>query len=124
MDVNVKIYIPIDLEDCITQLQTSVLCDEDREAIKKGTEDNLCLWHDNLGRWIRNNWGLWTDSDLFKWFKEKGIDHPDDMSGIILTSFWRRLHDKPLNLEEQIQKYQNYWKEEAKCQKTIIISKN
>jgi hypothetical protein len=39
-----------------------------------------------------------------------GIFHPDDMSGIILDSFWRHLHSQPIKLEEQTAYYQEYWK--------------
>jgi hypothetical protein len=60
--------------------------------------------------WLRNNWGLWKGSRLSKWFNEKGIQAPDDMSGIILDSFWRHLNGKPLKLDEQIKYYQDYWK--------------
>jgi len=119
-----NVNIPTNLEECIILLQTTALCDEDREAIRTGSEINLCMWHDNLGRWIRNNWGLWSaDSDLYNWFKERGITHPDDISGIILTSFWRRLNDKPLELEEQIKYYQDYWKKETQCQITVTVEK-
>jgi len=62
-----------------------------------------------LGMWMRNNWGLWGDSRLADWFAEKGIDHPDDMSTIILKSFWRRLNDRPIALSEQIRTHRAYW---------------
>jgi hypothetical protein len=32
------------------------------------------------------------------------------MSGTILTSLWRRLHGQPLRVEEQVVKYQEYWR--------------
>ncbi|MES2460743.1 MAG: DUF6794 domain-containing protein, partial [Armatimonadota bacterium] len=44
----------------------------------------------------------------------RGIHHPDDMSGILLTSFWRSLNGKPLLLEAQIQEYQAYWEKVKK----------
>ena len=59
---------------------------------------------------MRNNWALWKGSELSRWFNEKGIHHPDDMSGIIFDSFWRHLNNQPLKLEEQIKYYQDYWK--------------
>lgn len=68
-------------------------------------------FHHGLGRWIRNNWGFWTGKGpLFAWFVSLGITHPDDMSGIILESFHRKLHDKPLDVEGQVQHYKDYWK--------------
>jgi hypothetical protein len=39
-----------------------------------------------------------------------GIYHPDDMSGIILTSYHRYLNGQDIALEAQIKSYQDYWK--------------
>src|SRR5262249_54668776 len=41
---------------------------------------------------------------------QKGIHHPDDMSGVILDSFWRHLNSKPIELDKQIASYEEYWK--------------
>jgi len=62
----------------------------------------MIRYHLSLGTWMRNSWGLWGGSRLSKWFNRHGIDNPEDMSGILLTSFWRSLHKKPLLLEAQI----------------------
>lgn len=60
--------------------------------------------HFGFGMWMRNNWGLWRDSKLKHYFLDKGVYHPDNMSGIILTSYHRYLNNKPINLEGQIKK--------------------
>lgn len=49
--------------------------------------------HFGFGMWIRNNWNLWGGSRLSIYFNQKGIHHPDDMSGIILVSYHRHLND-------------------------------
>ena len=64
-----------------------------------------------MGQWLRNNWGLWSGSRLKEWFEDRGIFHTDDMSAIILTSFWREVNGEPIKLDEQIKSYQDYWKE-------------
>lgn len=64
--------------------------------------------HFELGMWIRNNWGLWRNSELKNYFVDKGIVHPDNMSGIILTSYHRHLNNKPIDLEGQIKFYQKW----------------
>lgn len=83
-----------------------------RDGFSGMSEDSfLGSTHFGLGRWIRNNWGLWKgDSKLCEWFKRQGIHHPDDMSGIILASYYRHKNDIPIKLEEQIQHYKDYWK--------------
>lgn len=65
--------------------------------VKSDKEENMINYHHGLGQTIRNGFGLWKDSHLCKWFKKQGITHPDDMSGIILTSYWRYLNSKPID---------------------------
>jgi len=101
-------YIPKDLEDSIDTL-IEMLLDEDYLAFKNGTEKEMSKQHHFLGRRLRNDWGLWRKSRLAKWFNEKGIHHADDMSGIILTSFWREINSELIKLDEQIKHYQDFW---------------
>ncbi len=70
--------------------------------------------HFTLGQWIRNEWGLWDEEgELHKWFlKELGIFHADDMSGIIITSFHRKLNGKPVDLKKQVKFYKDFWAKE------------
>ena len=100
-----EIYIPTDLEDCFTALD-ALLSPEDIQTMKTGSEDDMIQYHFGLGMWIRNNWGLWGGSRLAKWFNNIGINHPDDMSGIILHSYWRYLNSRPIELDEQVSDYQ------------------
>lgn len=103
-------YIPADLEDCFSTLN-ELLYEDEIEKIRLGSEEDMAIYHFSLGLTLRNNWGLWSGSRLASWFNERGITHPDDMSGIILDSYWRFLNDKPIELEKQIRFYQEYWEE-------------
>jgi hypothetical protein len=109
-------YIPKNLDDCFAEfkkkLEPSVI-----EKIRQAQAKDMALYHFGLGLTIRNGWGLWKGSRLSRWFNGKGIHHPDDMSGIILDSFWRHLHHQPIKLEEQIEYYQAYWKAAAEQDK-------
>jgi hypothetical protein len=60
--------------------------------------------------WLRNGWWLWHGSRLSQYFNKLGIQHPDDMSGIILASYYRRLRQQPLRVTDQIELYQTYWR--------------
>jgi hypothetical protein len=100
--------IPTNLDECFTELLRE-LTDSEIKIFKAGSEDETIRYHNGLGRWMRNNWKLWLDSDLAKWFNSIGIHHADDMSGIILTSFWRHLHSKQVHLSAQVKFYQDYW---------------
>lgn len=103
-------YIPTDLEDCFSTLD-SLLSPEDIQTMKAGTEDDMIQYHFGLGMWMRNNCGLWGGSRLAKWFNGIGINHPDDMSGIILDSNWRYLNSRPIELDDQVSYYQKYWEQ-------------
>ena len=73
---------------------------------------------------IRNAWKLWAEekNSLVKYFNSIGIDHPDDMSSIILTSFHRQLNNVDINLDSQIERYKKYWEgvEEEKLENKKI----
>lgn len=103
-----KQSIPKNLEEAINLLTNN----EIKDIIKDKTEDKfICEQHHGLGMLLRNNWGLWRDSDLAKWFNEKGIHHADDMSSIILASVYRVFNNKEIGLDEQIQHYREYWQD-------------
>ena len=101
--------IPKTLDDAMMALN-SMLSEKEEEFIMSNDESAMIQYHHTIGRTIRNKWGFWTKSELKTWFNDKGIVHPDDMSGILMKSFWRFKHDKPLKLNEQIQYYKDYWR--------------
>jgi hypothetical protein len=79
----------------------------------KNRSENECMHglHHGFGTSIRNDWGLWKqDSPLHEWFLSRGIFHPDDMSGIIITSYHKWLNQRDLSLDKQIQHYLDFWK--------------
>jgi hypothetical protein len=104
-----KVYMPKDLNDCFAELKR-MLNTEEIEKIKScTTRDEIAgKYHFGLGLWIRNNW-VGRKTRLDKWFGKMGIDMPDDMSGIILDSFWCHLNNKPYHLEEEVECYKQYW---------------
>jgi hypothetical protein len=75
-------------------------------------EDNFVgKYHSSLGLWIRNTWKFWAnEGELYNYFILKGLTHPDDMSGVILRVAHREFHNIPLNIDNQIQYYIDYWK--------------
>ncbi|WP_282016573.1 DUF6794 domain-containing protein [Marinifilum flexuosum] len=113
------VYIPKDLEDCFRRIN-EFWADSTKTEIKSWTEDEFTgRTHIGFGRWMRNNWQLWGGSRLSKYFNEKGVSHPDDMTGIILDSYHRHLNGKEIALEKQIEYYQIYWKVNSAPSKDI-----
>jgi len=101
-------YIPRDLDDALVELDR-IMGTKGHGEVMTTTEDGMIKYHHGLGTWLRNNWGLWGGLSLAQYFNQLGIHHPDDMSGIILHSYWRKLHDRPIDLEAQVRHYQDYW---------------
>jgi hypothetical protein len=110
-------YMPVDLEDALTELDR-IMGTKGRDEILKTTEQDMFEYHHGVGTWMRNNWGLRKGSQLAKYFNQLGIHHPDDMSGIILSSYWRRTHGKPIDLEGQVRRYQQFWAEKKAMKST------
>lgn len=111
------VYIPKDLDDCFKQLGV-ILEDSLIKKIEGMTEDEFVgNAHFGLGMWLRNNWQLWGGGRLAYYFNDMGIHHPDDMSGIILTSYHRHLKGEDIKLEEQIKEYKDYWVEAEEREK-------
>ena len=103
-------YKPINLDEAVLQL-TKILPDTTQQQVLSMTEEEfIAETHFGLGMLIRNNWRLWRGGKLANEFKSKGIFHPDDMSGIILTSYYRHLHNQDLKIEEQIDYYREHWR--------------
>ena len=110
------IHSPANLEEAVFHLM-KIMPDSSQQNILLMSEDDFIAGsHFRLGMWIRNNWRLWRGGQLANDFKSRGIFHPDDMSGIILTSFFRELHGLDWELDEQIKRIQNYWKEAEEYQ--------
>lgn len=113
-----RVYIPKNLEDCFVQIN-SFWSDSAKIQAKSWEEREFAgKVHLGFGTWMRNNWRLWGGSRLSKYFNDLGIDHPEDMSGIILDSYHRHLNKKEIRLEEQVKYYENYWENFKKAELT------
>jgi len=109
---NLPNNLPKDLDEAIGYFDYKWTKQEKEEFVS----DSLKNAHFSIGMWIRNNWIHGErDTSLVKYFNRKGIFHPDDMSSIILTSLYRKLTDKPIDLDKQIEVYKNYWDKINDC---------
>ncbi|MCR5890964.1 hypothetical protein LRS06_24890 [Hymenobacter sp. J193] len=99
--------------EAVLQLQ-KIHSDSLKQQIVSQTEEAfLAHAHFGLGLWMRNKWGLWRGSALAEYFHTLGIYHPDDMSGILLTCFYRSLRQQDWQLDQQVKHYQAYWQAAA-----------
>jgi len=106
------------LDEAFTSLQKQLK----KRHIKrfKNTEENLATAnaHMGIGLYIRNFWiRNKSKQELIDFFDSLKIRHPDDISDIILTSFHRKLNNKPIHLEEQVYQRHAYWDSIHVCKK-------
>ena len=102
--------IPKTLEEAFEHLER----DADPKDLKKWAAMDertaMANVHHGLGRAMRNDWGLWyPESPLHQYFNRFGIKHGDDLSGVLFTSFHRKLNNKDIDLEEQLKVYWAHW---------------
>jgi hypothetical protein len=95
-------YIPADVEDCIREMN-KVLPAALLDKIRTSEEHDLALFHFGLGMWMRNSWGLWMDeSRLRRYFVGLGVPDADDMTGIIIGTYWDVLNGRPADVRRRI----------------------
>lgn len=98
------VYIPKDIYSCCSELD-KLLNDSTKLLIKeKNSFSDLAEYHMGIGRWIRNNWGLWSGSRLQTYFKNKNVKHPDSLSGIILFAYSNYLKGENIDIDKIIEK--------------------
>lgn len=118
-------YIPKDLNDCFIQLDK--LMDEDSKArfMKFSDKEVDRKTHRTLGKWIEVNWSLVEGSRLSHYFNKMKVPHYDYMIGIIIQSYHRKLHKRPIDLKAQVLKFREMWaaKQEKKAREMLESGK-
>jgi hypothetical protein len=83
--------------------------------IAETPEQLAAMTHRTLGQWMRNNWGLWSKaSKLFADIHTRyGLDHADDLSGLILIAAWHVEHssDPSGDLDAAAKRYLSHWRD-------------
>jgi hypothetical protein len=62
-----------------------------------------------------------TDSTLIVFFNSEGISNEKDIKIIILNSLYRKVNNKPINLEDQIKSKLEVYKLDDECEKLITL---
>jgi hypothetical protein len=88
------VYIPKNLGECFVELDKILKEIDKKEMQALPKREDMIEYHFSVGMRIRNDWGLWGSSRLQKYFSNKRIKHPDDMSGVILDFYHDWLNGK------------------------------
>ncbi len=91
------------------------LPERDIERIKDTEEMSFvgnALTGDGMGRWIIEEWKLWSPGRLNTFFNRNGISQPLEMAEVILTSLHRHLNGRPMHINQQMEEIRAYWEEQ------------
>jgi hypothetical protein len=102
--------IPTTLEESHQQLERQLSKEDLAKIDEMKSEEEMIQFHFGLGMNIRNGWGLWKNSKLAQYMRKLGFAHPDDMSAVILETFWCKRHGKDFRLKERANYFNAYWK--------------
>jgi hypothetical protein len=103
--------VPNTLEEAFALLDRT-LAVTDRKSFKQQSEHKaVTSAHRGLGMYIRNQWFRAGRSPIPTQLRAQ---HLDDASSIVLTSYWRYLNGKPLEIERQISCYERWWQEQRR----------
>ena len=67
-------------------------------------ESETATYNRTLGIWLRNSWGLWNGGPLRDHLRGLGLRHPDDMSALVLVTYWRLLNGRPMRTEDEVKR--------------------
>ncbi|MEN6426678.1 MAG: DUF6794 domain-containing protein [Phycisphaerales bacterium] len=93
--------IPTTLAEAHAELERILSAEELAKIDAMLSERDMIQYHFSLGLSIRNSWGLWQGGPLAKHMRELGFTHPDNMSGVILGTFWCKRHGQDFRLQER-----------------------
>jgi len=119
---------PENLDQC-HQFLDGKLSASEKVDYQNSKLDDLSKYHMGLGLYMRNNWIRGARSPkLVSFFGDLGLFHPDDISSVIIDSYWHYLNKSEYDLSADIVFYQEYWenakKEEAIREANMLSSDN
>ncbi|NJN64826.1 MAG: hypothetical protein HC882_08050 [Acidobacteria bacterium] len=95
--------IPANVREAAQRLEIDLSSDVLSEVRDTRThEDRAVKFHFSLGLWIRNEWIYPAGSPLHAFFVAQGVEHEDDMSGMVIEVLHAELNDRAWDLQELI----------------------
>lgn len=104
--------IPKTLEEAYITIGDIMKSSNVYDDFKNCDKDDLIKYHNGLGQWIRNIYGLWIKKELFYYMENMGFMHPDDMSQAIIESYHARINNYGYDMDNVISECKEYWKKE------------
>lgn len=109
MPIKFHEHKPKSLTEAIDILYAS-MSDEEKTFVQ---DNGTVILHHSFGMAMRNNWGLWSGSDLKEFFVTTyGIEHADDMSGLIMDGLEARVKGESFedgDIQIRVDAYKQHW---------------
>ncbi len=102
---------PNTLEEAFAALDAQLPAPERKKFMESTEDDAVISAHMGLGMWMRNEWFRHGGSALPGLLQARSLD---DASSIVLTSYWRHLNARPLDVEGQVACYHRWWDEQQR----------
>ena len=107
-------YIPKDLNDALLELDKIMEDGAKKKFLEFSEEDARTKTHFSFGKYINKRWSIQEGSRLTAWFQKGKIYNYDDMIDCIITTYHRKLNNKPIGYEELAKYYYNKQQEKVK----------
>lgn len=101
--------IPETFEESLLSLDT-LLNEYQKRYLECLGEGALSTPNIGLGSWMGDYWIVADSTQLYDDMYSRGVLQSYDMSGIIITAYYRQLHDLDINLETLIRRYHSLYK--------------
>lgn len=99
-----NIYIPKDIDDCISQLSRPDFSDY-KSFLMSISEDSIGKYYRHIPEDLRGWFDFYKVTRLEQYFFNFGLLQKTFMINLIEHIYYRQLHNKPLNFEEEVSKY-------------------
>jgi hypothetical protein len=108
--------VPNTLDEAFSSLDRTLSVEQRDDFSHKPEAKAVIDAHMGLGAYIRNNWFRAGHSKLADRLRNTGAQALDDVSSMVLVSYWRHLNGVPIRLAEQGSCYRRWWDEQRRLE--------
>lgn len=103
--------LPKNIQETVDYIDNLNIQDINYYLENKNEKDFLIKIYWGFGMYIRNSLGLWSEkSEIREWFKNNYfLEHPDDISHLILIYYYRVKNKKDTNLSDELNIIYKHW---------------
>ncbi len=115
--------VPEEMQICFDYIE-ALLSKQEMDEFRTSSEDELIKYHRGLGLNLRNNLLRHHEHSekIQEYFHDQEIFHFDDMSSLIIKSYHRYLNEKGSNVQDEVERYHDYWEPIEACEAKLKIT--